>query len=61
MSEKPSVMMTGEVARLLSVSPDWVRTLVKRGVLSAQISETGRRIFNREDVERLARAREAGA
>ena len=52
-------VLTSEVARILSCAAETVRNLERSGVLKAVRTPTGVRIFNRPDVERLAREREA--
>jgi excisionase family DNA binding protein len=54
---KATVVLTSEAARILGVTPETVRSMHRRGVLSAERTETLVRLFNREDVERLAEAR----
>ena len=52
------VLLTTDAARILDVAPDTVRALERRGVLSAQRTPSGVRLFARQDVERLAQERE---
>jgi excisionase family DNA binding protein len=51
-------LTTSEAARLLRVSESCVRALERAGKLPAARTQGGQRIFQRLDVERLARARE---
>ncbi len=45
------LMLTFEVAKRLGVSSNRVRQLVVEGKLPATITETGRRVYHRTDVE----------
>jgi excisionase family DNA binding protein len=47
-------LLTNEVARLLSVSPDTVRLWERVGRLPAHKTEGGVRLFDRQTVERFA-------
>jgi excisionase family DNA binding protein len=51
------VILTGEAARLLGVSSEMVRVWERRGRLSAVKTAGGVRLFNRLDVENLAKER----
>jgi excisionase family DNA binding protein len=51
-------LLTNEAARVLGVSPQTVRVLERTGRLPALRTEGGVRLFDRRDVERLARERE---
>jgi excisionase family DNA binding protein len=51
------LLSTGDVAKLLKISPDGVRYLERRGKLRAQYLRSGQRLFRLEDVEQFARAR----
>jgi len=51
-------LMTGDVARRLGVTSERVRQLERQGVLKAERTVSGLRIFNASDVERLARERQ---
>jgi excisionase family DNA binding protein len=51
-------LLTADAAKLLDLTPDAVRRLERRGELHAQRTEGGTRLFDRADVERLARARQ---
>lgn len=53
----PDYMTTGEVAHRLGVSADTVRWLDRIGRLVAARTQTGVRLFDRRDVEALARER----
>ena len=52
-------LLTGDVARILDVSAETVRFWERIGRLPALKTERGIRIFNRDDVERLAHERQA--
>lgn len=52
-------MTPGEAARVLGMSPDNVRALHDKGTLAGMRTVTGRRLFTRQDVEALAKARAA--
>jgi DNA-binding transcriptional MerR regulator len=52
-------MLTGDVARACAVTPETVRFWHRIGRLTALKTERGVRVFNRRDVERLARERQA--
>lgn len=52
-----TLLLTSDVARILSVSPDRVRALERLGQLPAIKTENGVRLFDRRDVERLAHER----
>jgi excisionase family DNA binding protein len=54
-----SPLLTSDVARLLSVSSDTVRLWERLGRLPALKTAGGTRLFDRRDVEQLAREREA--
>ena len=45
------MLQTGEVARMLGVSPNTVRDYVRRGWLSCVFSTNGRRTFYEKDVK----------
>lgn len=51
-------MTTAEVARRLCVVPNTVRGYESAGLLSADRTETGVRIFHRHDVEAFAKKRD---
>lgn len=53
---EPEKISTGQTARILGVSPVWVRKLAEDGVLSSQVTTLGR-LFNKTEVERLAEQR----
>jgi excisionase family DNA binding protein len=61
MLKEPTPLLTNEVARILDVSADTVRHLERMGRLPALRTSGGVRLFNRCDVERLARERRAAA
>ncbi len=48
----------GEAARLAGVSPEWIRSLWVTGGIESIDTPAGR-LYNRADVERVAREREA--
>lgn len=52
------IMTTGDVARRLAVSTEFIRKLALAGKLSAIRTVRGQRIYKSEDVERLAVERE---
>ena len=52
-------LLTNEAARVLAVSPETVRFWERVGRLRAVKTASGLRLFDRRDVERLARDREA--
>ena len=54
-------LLTNEAAQVLGVSPETVRLWERAGRLPATKTATGVRLFNRSDVERLARERRAAA
>jgi excisionase family DNA binding protein len=51
-------MTTHDAAKLLDVSPQYLRKLEETGKISAMRTVGGYRIFKAEDVERLAAERE---
>lgn len=53
-----NLMRTCDAARILGLTPEWVRDLADRGKLPV-IRVAGMRLFRPEDVERLRRQREA--
>lgn len=54
-----AALLTGDVARILEVSPDTVRLWERQGRLPALRTVRGVRLFDRRDVERLATERRA--
>ncbi len=50
---------TSGAARALKISESAVRDLERRGVLPAERTSTGQRLFKAEDVDRVGRARMA--
>jgi DNA-binding transcriptional MerR regulator len=50
---------SGEAARVLGCCPETVNNLLRRGVLPAERTAAGLRLYHRGDVERLAAARAA--
>jgi excisionase family DNA binding protein len=54
-------VLSGEAAQILHVSVDTVRLWERLGRLRAMKTSRGVRLFERRDVERLAREREATA
>ncbi len=57
-SENRTLLLTSEVARLLSVTPETVRRWERTGSLSARKTATGVRLFDLGEVERFTRRRE---
>lgn len=55
--QEAELMTSGHAARVLGVSPEWVRTLGERGVLTVIKTATGQRLFRGADVENLRRDR----
>jgi excisionase family DNA binding protein len=51
---KEQLLSTGNVARRLGVSSEFIRKLAREGKLAAMRTAGGQRIFRGEDVERLA-------
>jgi excisionase family DNA binding protein len=51
-------MTTGDVSRILDVSPDYVRQLDRSGKLASIRTARGIRLFNAQDVRRLVRERQ---
>jgi excisionase family DNA binding protein len=52
-----SKLLSGDVAKILNCTPDYVRVLERSGQLQAVKTEGGVRLFDRVDVERFARER----
>ena len=59
METETTLILTGEASRILNVVPDTVRHLERTGRLRAVKTSRGVRLFDRSDVERLARERAA--
>jgi excisionase family DNA binding protein len=55
---RADIVLTSEAARLCGVSADTIRLWARRGHLPSTRTERGVRIFERRDVERLARERD---
>lgn len=55
---KDQLLSTGDVARRLGVSSEFIRKLARAGKLATRRTAGGLRIFRGEDVERLAAERE---
>ena len=53
----PRFLLTNDAARLLNVSPQTIRVWERAGRLVAVKTARGVRLFDRRDVERLARER----
>ena len=53
------LLTTGRVARMLDASETTVRHMARRGELPCVVTESGIRLFQRVDVERLAAERQA--
>jgi len=51
------LLATSAVARILNISESGVRLLEKRGELVARRDSSGRRLFDRTEVERFARSK----
>lgn len=51
-------LTTSEAAKILDLSPDYVRRLDREGVLKATRLGTGQRLFFASDVQRLRETRE---
>lgn len=49
---------TADAARILNVTPATVRALEQKGTLRAERTASGTRLFDRSEVERLARERQ---
>ena len=58
MNDNIDPILTTEAARILHVSAETIRLWERRGRLPALKTERGVRLFDRRDVERLARERE---
>jgi len=56
---KKPFLQTKGVARLLDLTPDGVRKMEKAGVLRAERTDSNTRLFDRAEVEKLARERKA--
>jgi excisionase family DNA binding protein len=50
-----------EAAQILECSPDNIRRMAREGQLRAVVSTRAGRLFSRDDVEQLARARRQSA
>lgn len=46
-------LTTMDVAKLLHVTPQWVRWLARQGDLPSELTEAGQRIFRRSEVRRV--------
>ncbi len=53
-TSEAELLTVGDAAVILGLSPDMVRVLHRQGRLAALRTPRGNRLFNREDVERLA-------
>lgn len=53
-----NILTTGDAAKRLNVSSEFVRKLALAGVLDCQRTLNGQRLFRSEDVEQLAVERE---
>jgi DNA-binding transcriptional MerR regulator len=53
------IVLTGEAARILKVSPETVRLWERHGRLSALKTYAGVRVFARSEIERVAAERQA--
>jgi DNA-binding transcriptional MerR regulator len=52
-----SKLLSGDVAKILGWTPDYVRVLERTGQLHAVKTASGVRLFDRTDIERFARER----
>ena len=59
MNSDTTFLLTNDAAYILKVAPDTVRYPEKTGRLPALKTSGGVRLFDKKDVERLAREREA--
>jgi DNA-binding transcriptional MerR regulator len=59
-AQHEQLLSTGDVARILEITPDGVRHLERVGKLRARRTVSGHRIFSAADVEELAAARRRG-
>ena len=50
-------LTTSSVARVLGISPDWVRSLARKGQLACIRTDTGTRLFLHNDVLTLLQKR----
>lgn len=57
-SQSSDFLLTNDAARRLNVSPQTIRVWERAGRLPAVKTERGTRLFDRRDVEQLARERE---
>lgn len=57
---RQDLLTPAEVARLLDVTPETVRGWANAGKIPVLRTQTGRRLFERDQVERLAQERERG-
>ena len=60
MQASTDLLLTGEAARVLDVSADTIRLWERTGRLPAVKTARGVRLFDRRDIERLARERAQG-
>jgi excisionase family DNA binding protein len=51
------LLTVSAVARILNIPESTVRSIEKRGELTARRDSSGRRLFEREDVEALAKTK----
>ena len=51
------LVTSGEAAKLLGLTPDGVRAMERRGGIEAMKTLTGRRLFLKVDIEKLAERR----
>ena len=59
--EAQALVLTSQAARILAVASETVRTWERVGKLHAVRTAGGVRLFDRADVERLARERESAS
>lgn len=46
-------LTSGDTAKVLAVTPRWVRWLARHGELTCEITESGQHLFRRDDVRRV--------
>jgi excisionase family DNA binding protein len=51
------LLTSGQVAKRLGLTPDGIRAMARRGALKAIKTASGLRLFQRADIENLARRR----
>jgi DNA-binding transcriptional MerR regulator len=58
-SDLAELILTGAASRILDVSAETVRVWERQGLLTARKTMGGVRLFDRQDIERLANERRA--